>query len=69
MDYKKNYDLWLNNEKFDEKTHKELEEIKNNDEEIKDRFYSSLEFGTAGLRGKLGAGTNRMNEYMVGKVI
>lgn len=65
MDYKKNYDLWLNNEKFDEKTHKELEEIKNNDEEIKDRFYSSLEFGTAGLRGKLGAGTNRMNEYMV----
>ena len=65
MDYKKNYDLWLNNEKFDELTRKELEEIKDNDEEIKDRFFSSLEFGTAGLRGKLGAGTNRMNEYMV----
>ena len=65
MDYKKSYDLWLNNEKFDELTRKELEEIKDNDEEIKDRFFSSLEFGTAGLRGKLGAGTNRMNEYMV----
>ena len=65
MDYKKNYESWLNNDKFDELTLKELEEIKDNDEEIKDRFYSSLEFGTAGLRGKLGAGTNRMNEYMV----
>lgn len=65
MDYKKNYELWYNNDKFDEDTHKELEEIRDNDEEIKDRFYSSLEFGTAGLRGKLGAGTNRMNDYMV----
>ena len=65
MDYRKNYDLWYNNEKFDELTRKELEEIKENEEEIKDRFYTSLEFGTAGLRGKLGAGTNRMNEYMV----
>jgi len=65
MDYKKNYELWYNNDKFDEDTRKELEEIKDNDDEIKDRFYSSLEFGTAGLRGKLGAGTNRMNDYMV----
>ena len=65
MDYKKNYELWYNNDKFDEDTRKELEEIKDNDEEIKDRFYTSLKFGTAGLRGKLGAGTNRMNEYMV----
>ena len=65
MDYIKNYETWLNNEKFDDLTRKELEDIRENDEEIKDRFYSSLEFGTAGLRGKLGAGTNRMNEYMV----
>lgn len=65
MDYKKSYELWYNNDKFDEQTRKELEAIKNNDEEIKDRFYTSLEFGTAGLRGKLGAGTNRMNDYMV----
>ena len=65
MDYKKNYELWYNNDKFDEATLRELEEIKDDDEEIKDRFYTSLEFGTAGLRGKLGAGTNRMNDYMV----
>lgn len=65
MDYRKNFESWCNNDKFDEETKKELENIKDDDKEIKDRFYSSLEFGTAGLRGKLGAGTNRMNEYMV----
>ena len=65
MDYRKNFEIWYNNEKFDEETKRELEKIKDDDKEIKDRFYSSLEFGTAGLRGKLGAGTNRMNEYMV----
>lgn len=65
MDYRKNYDLWYQNDKFDDTTKKELTEIKDNDEEIKDRFYKSLEFGTAGLRGILGAGTNRMNQYMV----
>lgn len=65
MDYRKNFESWYNNDKFDEETKKELENIKDDDKEIKDRFYSSLEFGTAGLRGKLGAGTNRMNEYMV----
>lgn len=65
MDYRKNFESWYNNEKFDEETKRELEKIKYDDKEIKDRFYSSLEFGTAGLRGKLGAGTNRMNEYMV----
>ena len=65
MDYRKNFESWYNNEKFDEETKRELEKIKDDDKEIKDRFYSSLEFGTAGLRGKLGAGTNRMNEYMV----
>ena len=52
---------------FDEKTKKELLEIKGNDEEIKDRFYKELEFGTAGLRGVIGMGTNRMNKYTVGK--
>ena len=65
MDYKKIFDTWYEDDRFDEETRKELEAIKDNDEEIKDRFYQSLKFGTAGLRGKLGAGTNRMNKYMV----
>ncbi len=65
MDYRSNYDLWYGNDKFDEITRKELEDIRENEDEIKDRFYKSLEFGTAGLRGILGAGTNRMNDYMV----
>ena len=65
MDYKKNFETWYNDDRFDQETRKELEAIKNDDNEIKDRFYQSLKFGTAGLRGKLGAGTNRMNEYMV----
>ena len=67
IDYKKVYEEWLNNEFFDENTRKDLLSIKDNEEEIKDRFYKVLEFGTAGLRGKLGAGTNRMNKYMVSK--
>ena len=61
------YQEWLNNPLFDEETKKELESIKDNKEEIKDRFYKSLEFGTAGLRGVMGAGTNRMNKYTVTK--
>lgn len=61
------YQEWLNNPLFDEDTKKELESIKGNREEIKDRFYKSLEFGTAGLRGIMGAGTNRMNKYTVTK--
>ena len=65
MDYKKNFETWYEDDRFDEETRKELESIKDNEEEIKDRFYQSLKFGTAGLRGKLGAGTNRMNKYMV----
>ncbi len=65
MDYLENYNLWLNDERFDKETIEDLKSIKDNEEEIKDRFYQSLKFGTAGLRGKLGAGTNRMNEYMV----
>lgn len=60
------YEEWLNNDFFDEKTRKELESIKGNKKEIEDRFYQDLEFGTAGLRGILGAGTNRMNKYNVG---
>lgn len=68
QDYKKIYEEWLNNEFFDEKTREELRAIKNDEKEIQDRFYKNLEFGTAGLRGKLGAGTNRMNVYNVSKV-
>ena len=67
MDYLKVYQEWCNNEVFDENTRKELINLKGNDEEIKDRFYKELEFGTAGLRGVIGAGTNRMNKYTVGK--
>lgn len=67
MDYLKVYEDWCNNEVFDEDTRKELSNLKGNDEEIKDRFYKELEFGTAGLRGVIGAGTNRMNKYTVGK--
>ena len=67
MEYIEKYKEWLNNPVFDEETKKELKSIENNDEEIKDRFYKDLEFGTAGLRGIVGIGTNRMNKYTVGK--
>lgn len=67
MDYLKEYHKWCTEEVFDKETKKELEAIKNNEDEIKDRFYKELEFGTAGLRGIIGAGTNRMNQYTVGK--
>lgn len=66
-DYKARYEEWLNNPVFDEAARKELEEIRDNEEEIKDRFYKDLEFGTAGLRGVIGIGTNRMNKYTVTK--
>ena len=66
-EYLKKYQEWCNNPNFDEETKKELNEIKNNEEEIKDRFYKDLEFGTGGLRGVIGIGTNRMNKYTVGK--
>ncbi|MDO4778828.1 MAG: phospho-sugar mutase [Tissierellia bacterium] len=65
MDYKQKYLEWLNNDYFDKKTKEELESIKDNESEIQDRFYQNLEFGTAGLRGKIGAGSNRMNVYTV----
>src|SRR6056297_3547338 len=64
-DYMEKYMEWLENDFFDEQTTKDLESIKGNEEEIKDRFYSELNFGTAGLRGKVGAGTNRMNKYII----
>ena len=66
MNYKERYEQWLNDEFFDEVTRKELEAI-NDEKEIEDRFYRDLEFGTGGLRGVMGAGTNRMNKYTVGK--
>ncbi len=67
MDYKESYEKWLSNPYFDEATKKELESIKGNETEIKERFYMDLEFGTGGLRGIIGAGTNRMNVYTVRK--
>ena len=59
------YDLWCENAKNDPDLISELETIKDNENEINDRFYRSLEFGTGGLRGVIGAGTNRMNVYTV----
>ena len=67
MNYLEEYKKWCESDEFDEETKKELLEIKDNPEEIEDRFYKELEFGTAGLRGIIGAGTNRMNKYVVGK--
>ena len=67
MDYLEEYKKWCMEDVFDEETKKELIAIKDNNEEIEDRFYKELEFGTAGLRGIIGAGTNRMNIYTVGK--
>lgn len=64
MGYKERYDFWLNNEYFDDLTREELANL-TDEEDIKDRFYADLKFGTAGLRGKIGAGTNRMNKYIV----
>ena len=65
MDYKKIYEEWMSNSYFDEDTKKELAAIADNENEIKERFYADLEFGTAGLRGIIGAGVNRMNIYVV----
>ena len=67
MDYKEMYQQWLDNPYFDEETKAELTSIAGNEKEIEDRFYMDLEFGTAGLRGVIGAGTNRMNVYTVRK--
>ena len=67
MNYLEEYKKWCESSEFDEETKKELLAIKDDKEEIEDRFYKELEFGTAGLRGVIGAGTNRMNKYTVGK--
>ena len=67
MNYLEEYQKWCESPDFDEETKRELLEIKGNESEIENRFYKELEFGTAGLRGIIGAGTNRMNKYTVGK--
>ncbi|MBP5184948.1 MAG: phospho-sugar mutase [Lachnospiraceae bacterium] len=65
MDYMENYKKWCEDPYFDEATKQELKAIANDDNEIKERFYRDLSFGTGGLRGIIGAGTNRMNAYTV----
>lgn len=67
MEYREKFEGWLSNPYFDENTKDELRSIAEDDNEIKERFYKDLEFGTAGLRGIIGAGTNRMNIYTVRK--
>ena len=67
MDYRKEYEKWLADDYFDEQIKEELKSIAGDEKEIEDRFYRELEFGTGGLRGVIGAGTNRMNVYTVRK--
>jgi len=67
LNYLEKYNFWLENEHFDDEAKEELRALAGNEEEIKDRFYKDLEFGTGGLRGKIGMGTNRMNIYTVSK--
>ena len=67
MSYMDELNFWLNDDYFDQKTKEELLAIRNNEAEVEDRFYKELEFGTGGLRGVIGAGTNRMNVYTVRK--
>ena len=66
MNFKEKYNTWLSLDIIDESTKAELLSI-NDEKEIEDRFYRDLEFGTGGLRGVIGAGSNRMNIYTVGK--
>ena len=65
MEYMKKYNQWIQDSYFDEETKQELINIEGNEKEIEDRFYKNLEFGTGGLRGVIGAGTNRINKYTV----
>ena len=65
--YEEKYNEWIKDQSIDEESKKELEQIKDNKEEMEDRFYKDLEFGTAGLRGIIGVGSNRMNKYTVTK--
>ena len=67
MGYMEEYRFWLDDPYFDEETKKELKAIEADEAQIEDRFYKDLEFGTGGLRGVIGAGTNRMNIYTVRK--
>ena len=67
MDYRKVYEEWLTDPYIDDKTKEELQSIRDDENEIKERFYTELSFGTAGLRGIIGAGINRMNIYTVRK--
>ena len=67
MDAKKRYEEWLENPYFDEATKSELKNIAEDEKEIEERFYRELEFGTGGVRGIMGAETNRLNKYTVGK--
>jgi phosphoglucomutase len=68
LNYLEKYNFWLENEYFDEQAKAELRALTGNEEEIKDRFYKNLEFGTGGLRGKIAMGTNRVNIYTVSRV-
>lgn len=65
MAYREKYNSWIDNKYFDEKTREELINLKDKEKEIEDRFYKDLEFGTAGLRGVIAAGTNRINKYTI----
>ena len=67
MNYMDKYNEWRNNPYFDKETKEELLNLEGNEKEIEDRFYKDLEFGTGGLRGVIGNGTNRMNIYTVRK--
>ena len=67
MNYKEQYEDWLKNDYFDKDFINELKEIRGNEKEIEDRFYKDLEFGTGGMRGVIGAGTNRVNKYVIRK--
>jgi phosphoglucomutase len=67
VEYRKGYERWLRAEHLEPELKQQLEQIKDQEKEIEDRFYKSIEFGTAGLRGVMGAGTNRMNQYTVRK--
>ena len=67
-DYKDKYEEWLSSDAFDEATKEELREIANDEQEISDRFYKELDFGTGGLRAIIGAGTNRLNKYTVRRI-
>ena len=67
MDYKAKYEQWCQDPIFDKETKAELSAIAGDEKEIEDRFYKDLSFGTGGLRGVIGAGTNRMNVYTVTK--